>query len=226
VRWLYLLSGLVTIGCGVWALVLPGIGQPASEWRKALSLLRSAPAISAPGPSRNVVPVDVDVLIGLVPSLSGLNKAEREELMIRGRVLKVEPGTRLVTSGEAGDKAYFVLSGKAVAGIASGKDDYRSLSSMEAGDYFGEIAALTGSPRTADVVAEEATQLLQVPAATLRKLMALPDFSQVVLARMSERLARTSLHDLPRFTGLDAQSARDLREEPGIKQPLQPAVAG
>jgi CRP-like cAMP-binding protein len=155
-----------------------------------------------------------------------LSKAEREELMVRGRVLEVEPGTRLVTSGEAGDNAYFVLSGKAVAGIAAGKDEYRSLSSMEAGDYFGEIAALTGSPRTADVVAEEATQLLQVPAATLRKLMALPEFSQVVLARMSERLARTSIHDLPRFAGLDAQSARDLREEPSVKGILQPAVAG
>jgi len=226
VRWLYLFSGLVTVGCGAWALVLPGIGQPASEWRRALALLRSAPAVAGLGLGRPVMPADVDVLVGLIPSLAGLSKTEREEFIVRGRVLEVEPGTRLVTSGESGNHAYFVLSGKAVAGISTGKDDYRSLSGMEAGDYFGEIAALTGSSRTADVVAEEATQLLQVPAATLRKLMAQPEFSQVVLARMSERLARTSIHDLPRFTGLDAQSARDLREEPGAKQSLQPAVAG
>jgi CRP-like cAMP-binding protein len=68
---------------------------------------------------------------------------------------------------------------------------------MAAGDYFGEIGALTGATRTADVVAQEAMQLLQVPAAALRRLMAQPEFSQLVLGRMIERLARTSIRDLP-----------------------------
>jgi hypothetical protein len=35
---------------------------------------------------------------------------------------------------------------------------------MEAGDFFREIAALTGSRRTANVVAEEPTTFLEVPA--------------------------------------------------------------
>ena len=76
------------------------------------------------------------------------------------------------------------------------------------GDVLGEIAALTGSPRTADVVAEEPTTLLQVPAETLRQLMALPDFSPLVLGKMQERLARsTSIADLPRFGGFDQSGA-------------------
>ena len=70
-------------------------------------------------------------------------------------------------SASPSDAAYFVLGGKAVAGIP---DDggYRSLSAMGPGDFFGEIAALTGSPRTANVVAEEETEVLEVPAATLK----------------------------------------------------------
>jgi CRP-like cAMP-binding protein len=127
-------------------------------------------------------------------------------------------------SGEAGDCAYFVLSGKAVAGIADGQNRYRSLTTMTTGDFFGEIAALTGATRTADVVAEEDTQLLQVPASILRMMMAQPAFSQMVLARMSERLARTSIRELPRMAGVDPQSARELREDPSTVQLLDPAV--
>jgi DHA3 family macrolide efflux protein-like MFS transporter len=223
VRLLYLLGSLVTIGCGAWALVLPGIGQPAAEWRRALALLRSAPAVSSLGLGRAVLPADVDLLVGLLPSLAGLNRVDRERMMTQGRVLDVEPGTRLTRSGEVGDRAYFVLSGRAVAGIADAAGaGYHSLSSMAAGDYFGEIAALTGAARTADVVAEEPTRLLEVPAAVLRVLMAQPAFSQMVLSRMSERLARTSLHDLPRMTGVDQEDARQLRQEPASVQTLEP----
>ena len=213
VRVLYLVGGLVTVGCGVWALVLPGIGQPASEWRKALALLRSAVAITNLGAGRAVMPSDVDLLVGLLPPLAGLGTADRKKLITEGRILDVEAGTKLVHSGETGDCAYFVLAGKTVAGIADGQGGYHSLSSMEKGDYFGEIAALTGAARTADVVAEEATQLLQVPASVLRLMMAQPAFSRLVLSRMSERLARTSIRELPRLTGVDPQDARELRAE-------------
>jgi DHA3 family macrolide efflux protein-like MFS transporter len=223
VRLLYLLGGLVTVGCGFWALVLPGIGQPASEWRRALALLRNALPVSGLGAGRSVLPADVDLLVGLVPSLSALSQAERGHLMTEGRVLEVQPGIKLIQSGETGDSAFFVLAGKAVAGIAGGPGGYHSLSNMTAGDYFGEIAALTGAARTADVVAEEATQLLQVPAALLRRLMAQPAFSQMVLARMSERLARTSIRDLPRLTGVDPQDALQLRSGSPADQRLEAA---
>ena len=42
---------------------------------------------------------------------------------------------------------------------------------MTAGDFFGEIGALTGSTRTADVVADVDTTLLEVPADALRATM-------------------------------------------------------
>jgi CRP-like cAMP-binding protein len=217
VRVLYLLgAGLVTLGCGILALFLPGIGQPAAEWRRALVLLRRAPTAPSLGVTRAVLPGDVDRLIGLVPSLTGLGKADRERLMRQGSILEAQAGTRLITAGETSDHAYFILSGKAVAGVAGGKSSYYALSTMATGDYFGEIAALTSAARTADVVIEEDAQLLQVPAEVLRLMMAQPAFSQLVLKRMSERLARTSVHDLPRFASLDLETARELTEEATI----------
>ncbi len=224
VRILYLMGGLLTVACGVWGLGLPGIGQPAAEWRKALALLRGAPAAPGMEIGRAVLPSDVDLLAGLVPSLAGLPRQDRERIITQGSILEVQPGTRLMHSGEVGDNACFVLSGKAVAGIAEEGGGYHSLSSMEPGDYFGEIAALTGAPRTADVVAEEASRLLEVPATILRMMMAQPAFSKMVLARMSERLARTSIRELPRMVGITPQDSRELRQEPAELNQLEMAL--
>jgi len=215
VRVLYLVGALITAGCGIWALVLPGIGQPAAEWRKALHLLRSAPAAAPLGVGRAVLPSDVDMLVGLIPSLGGLPRADRERIISQGSMLEVEPGTRMMKAGEVGDKAYFILQGKAVAGIATESGEYHSLSTMDPGDYFGEIAALTGAARTADVVTEETSLLLEVSASILRVMMAQPEFSRMVLSRMSERLARTSIHELPRTVGISPQDARELQQAQG-----------
>ena len=221
VRWLYLIAGLLTIGCAIWALVLPGIGQPAAEWRRALALLRSASSATPVSIGRAVLPSDVDLLVGLIPSLGELPHPEREHILTQGSVLEVQPGTKLVQYGEVSDQAYFVLKGKTIAGIGEQGGGYHSLASMEPGDYFGEIAALTGAPRTADVVAEESTQLLQVPASVLREMMAQPAFSKLVLARMQERLARSSIYELPRTVGISLEDARQLQQEPVEGKPLE-----
>jgi len=92
-----------------------------------------------------------------------------------------------------------------VAGFAR-NGQLRSLSSMAPGDYFGEIAALTGAARTADVVAEENTSLLQVPAQAMRSLMGNPALSALFL-QDDRALGRTSINELPRFAGVDQQDA-------------------
>lgn len=82
---------------------------------------------------------------------------------------------------------------------------------MAAGDFFGEIAALTGSPRTADVVADADTTLLEVPADSLRATMVVPEIQKLVFSTLASRLLRTEAADLPRLAGVDQQSLRDLR---------------
>jgi CRP-like cAMP-binding protein len=87
------------------------------------------------------------------------------------------------------------------------------LETLGAGDFFGEIAALSGEPRTANVIAQEPTTLLRVPAPALRHLMTYPSISQVVRLKFYERLSRTNLNDLPRFAGMDQATLRELRSE-------------
>ena len=211
VRIIYLVSSLVVLGAAAWALYLPGLRQDAAEWWRMLGLLRNAAPTPGLGAGRPARPADMDALVGLLPVLAGLSEAERKELVGRARLLEAPAGMTVVRFGEVSDAVFFILSGRAVAGIALADGAYRSLSSMTAGDFFGEIAALTGARRTANVVADQPLTLLQVPAEVLRKLMARPALSQLFLAKMSERLGRTSINDLPRFAGPDQQDVRELR---------------
>jgi CRP-like cAMP-binding protein len=129
-----------------------------------------------------------------------------------------------VTEGELGDAAWFIVDGLVAAGSPTADGGYRSLSTMEPGDFFGEIAALTGSRRTATVVAERPTTLVEVPAATLRELMSVPELSALFLSKLTERLNRTNDADLPRFSGVDQASLRDLRTpRPPSEGPAEPA---
>ena len=67
------------------------------------------------------------------------------------------------------------------------------LAMLRAGDFFGEIAALTGVPRTASVIAEQPT--------AVRQVMAAPPINRLFLNKMTERMARMNMIDLPRFAG-------------------------
>jgi CRP-like cAMP-binding protein len=155
---------------------------------------------------------DFERLVGHVPTLGILDERRRDAFLARATVSETEPGTTVVRQGDPGNSAYFVLDGRLVAGTPNEDGSYRALSSMVAGDFFGEIAALTGSARTANVVVDQAATLVEIPAETLRGLMAVPQLSQLFLSKLTERLVRTtSSADLPRLAGIDQDALRDLR---------------
>jgi MFS family permease len=211
VRWMYFSSAILLLCGGFLVFVLPGLRQNRAEWRRALSLLKAAPVQASLGIARLALPADIDLLFGLMPSLSILSVREKDNLISQAQVVEIPAGETIIRQGEIGDAAYFILAGRAVAGFAAGKGSYQSLSTMLPGDYFGEISALTGAPRTADVVAAETIHLLQVPAQILRGLMSHPALSTLFLTKITERLSRTSINELPRFAKVDQQDARDLR---------------
>jgi CRP-like cAMP-binding protein len=214
VQLLFAVSSLVVIGAGLIAAVLPGLGLPAAEWRRSMSLLRGAATAPGLAIGRSPTNADLEALGAYLPALSGLTPRDRDAIVSRGRIREAATGTAVMRVGDKGEAAFFVLSGKLVAGVAAEGGARRTLSTMGAGEIVGEIATLTGSPRTADVVAEEPSTLLEIPADVLRQLMAAPQFGQLVLSKMSERLARSaSIADLPRFGGQDRATLRRLRRE-------------
>ena len=85
---------------------------------------------------------------------------------------------------------------------------------MQAGDFFGEIAAITHVPRTANVVVEEDAVFIGLNTNTLQKLMENQELNRLFLSKMTERMARMGMIDLPQFTGVDEKTLRELRATP------------
>ena len=212
VRELYFVAALMILAPGILALFLPGLGQPAAQWRQTIQLLRTATTAPAAQLLRVATLADIDALALRFNALAALNPNDREALARSSRVIAAPAGSTIVRFGEKSDAAFFVLEGRAVAGIQEAGGT-RWLETLDGGDFFGEIAALSGQPRTANVIAEQATTLLQVPAQTLRHLMTYPSISQIVRLKFYERLARTNVNDLPKFAGLDQTALKELRTE-------------
>ena len=211
VRDLVVAASAVLIVAGIATQFAPGLGQPAAEWRKSLQLLRTAPEAPGVGAGRPANMLDLDRLIDVLPELGALAMERRSAFLEGATVAKAPPGCAIVRAGEESNSAYFVLGGKAVAGIPDASGEIRSLSTMGAGDFFGEIAALTGSPRTANVVSEDFVEVLEIPAATLRELRGVPEMERLIASKLADRLTRTQNADLVRLAGLDQRDLTDLR---------------
>lgn len=227
VRGLLVLSSAIVLVVGLAALVAPGVGRPAAEWRRGLVALRAARG-GGEVHGRPATMADFDRLVGRLATFGRLSEPQRALFIRHALVRDVPEGARLVTSGELASAAFFVLDGEAAAGIPEADGSYRGLSTMGAGDFFGEIAALTGSPRTADVVATLPSTLLEVPAEALRGAMEVPEVSKLMLSTLTERLMRTNRPDLPRLARMDQSALRELRTRaPEDEAPaIRPATGG
>jgi len=212
IRLLIVFASSILIFAAVLTQFLPGLGRPAAEWRRAIQLLRTAPATGGVATVRPATMLDFDKLAMRLPALALLEEPRREKFVASATVREAESGATIVKQGDAGDAAYFILEGSVVAGTPEEDGSYRSLATMGEGDFFGEIAALTGSRRTANAVVDQPATLLEVPAATLRGVMDVPALSSLFLSTLTERLTRTQSNaDRPRLASNDQEALRDLR---------------
>jgi CRP-like cAMP-binding protein/Na+/melibiose symporter-like transporter len=203
-------SLLLFVSAG-FTLVAPGLGI--TTWRAASARLaaavEAAPSM-ATAPVRAATLADFDRLAVRLGTFGRLSGEQRSAFVRDATVHEVPAGTKVVTHGDIASSAYFILDGTTTAGVPV-ETGYRGLSTMGPGDFFGEIAAMTGSPRTADVIADTDATLMEVPAEALRATMVLPEIQKLVFSTLTSRLLKTENADLPRLAGVDQESARDLR---------------
>jgi MFS transporter, DHA3 family, macrolide efflux protein len=216
-------AALTLAGAGM-AFVLPGLAQPTAEWRHTLSGLRAARTGPRLGLGRPATLADIDSLVGRVPVFGGLSAEDRQAIAKDSRIYEAPGGTAVVRTGETSTAAYFVLDGRTIASQeADGQD--RVLEVHNAGDFFGEIAAIRNVPRTATVTTDEDSTLLEVPAETLRVMMRDPEMNAVFQDKLNERMLRLDLIELPRFAGLNQGTMREIRtNEPEPEAVPEPAA--
>lgn len=107
-----------------------------------------------------------------VPLFEGLSGDEIGELIEFATHLRVEPGTRLVRRGDLGQELYIILDGVAETFAVSGNGEPSYLlATLGRGDTFGEMSVLTSKPRSSDVVAESALEVVFFDQATLNRLV-------------------------------------------------------
>ena len=100
------------------------------------------------------------------------------------------------------------LKGSVAAGTLRG-DEYVILNYLREGDFFGEVAALTGMTRTANIITEEDSEFLILPAKVMKDLArSHPSLNVMLHTLIGERLSAT---ELPRGTSFDQKLLRDLR---------------
>ena len=224
VRTLFMISAFGLVLAGAVALLLPALGETVTEWKRVLNLLRGLEAAPRLGLGRAASRSDVDRFIQHMDELESMTSDERNELAAQTLSAQAPPGIVVVYRGETSDMAYFILKGTVGVGFIRDQE-YIVLRYMREGEFFGEVAALKGMQRTANVITEEDCEFLIIPAKVMRRLARkYLGWSLTLDITIGERL---SLTERPHGSGYDQQVLRELRTaQPETKDEPTPVQIG
>jgi len=128
-------------------------------------------------------------LIKKVPLFSNCSKQELGEIAQLADEIDLNEGKVLIREGERG-REFFVL----LEGNADVTRDGGSLNTLGPGDFFGEIALVSHSPRTATVTTTTPVRALVITDRSFQRLLEdAPSMQLKVLQALAERLAPESL---------------------------------
>ena len=180
--------------------------------------MEAAPRLGA---GRPATLFEIDHFVGCLPELTEMSPRERTQLASSTLVAEAPGGKMITYRGEESDTAYFILKGSVGVGYLK-EDEYIILNYLHEGDFFGEVAALTGMPRTANIITEEDCEFLIIPSKVVKALTKkYPALNVLLHTLIGERLSQT---ELPGGTSYDQQLLLDLRtKQPDMEE--EPSLA-
>jgi len=99
------------------------------------------------------------------PLFSRLTPEQREVVILHFRPRPAGPGERIIRKGDKADAAYFISSGEVEVDVGGRRIR------LGPGDCFGEMALISGQPRSAHVTALDYCSLLQLTTGDFREIL-------------------------------------------------------
>jgi CPA1 family monovalent cation:H+ antiporter len=124
--------------------------------------------------------LDTRRLVERLGMLSGLGEQQLDRVVKLLRPRFTVPGERIVRAGDRADACYFIASGA----VEVRRPD-RSIG-LGSGDFFGELALLTGRPRQADVVALTFCRLLALRKVDFEAFLATNPEAKATITRIAK----------------------------------------
>jgi serine/threonine-protein kinase len=97
-----------------------------------------------------------------------------------------KPGDVIIKEGDVGDAAYMIATGRCRAFRTVGARE-ETLSTMEAGDVFGEMALLLEEPRAATVVAVDQVTVLVLDKQLMTETLGVDGWSTALVRALAQR---------------------------------------
>ena len=120
---------------------------------------------------------------------SMLNVGVMEKILSCVDLYEFDSGEKVFRQGDPGDAFYAVLSGRLRVSVARAMLFSRKLAELKAGDFFGEMALVDSTPRTATVTCETPAKIFALRVRDFQSAMREnPEFSDEIKKMASDRL--------------------------------------
>ncbi len=121
------------------------------------------------------------------PLFASLTPEQREVLVLHFQPHVAEPGERVIRAGDPADALYLISSGEVEVAVNGVR-----LKTQGPGDFFGEMALLSGGRRSADVTALDYSRFARLSGRDFHRfLRRYPDIHARIAALAAEREANT-----------------------------------
>ena len=122
--------------------------------------------------------------VGLFEPLS----TDEREMIARALVKYVyAPGEVILRRGDPGDSMFIIRRGRVDVRLPGSNGDMQHLAMLERGDFFGEMALMTGEPRTADIYAVDEVEVLEIRKTVMQDLL---NQNEQLAEALSQKLAK------------------------------------
>ena len=128
-------------------------------------------------------------LAAAFPLFAGLSPEQREVLVLHFKPHTAEPGERILRVGDPADALYLISQGEVEVTIGG-----RRVGTRGPGEFFGEMALLSGDRRTADVTALDYSRFARLSGRDFHRFLRRYPEIREQIAELAEQRAADSRH--------------------------------